>query len=47
MAGASAVQVGTAILGDPRAPLDVLEGLERFMEREGIGQLSQLIGAAT
>jgi dihydroorotate dehydrogenase (NAD+) catalytic subunit len=46
MAGASAVQVGTAILGNPRAPLDVLEGLERFMEREGIGQLSQLIGAA-
>jgi dihydroorotate dehydrogenase (NAD+) catalytic subunit len=47
MAGASAVQVGTAILGNPRAPLDILEGLERFMERESIGQLSQLIGAAT
>lgn len=46
MAGASAVQVGTAILGNPRAPLDVLNGLERFMEREGIGRLGQLIGAA-
>jgi dihydroorotate dehydrogenase (NAD+) catalytic subunit len=47
MAGASAVQVGTVVLSDPRAPLDILEGLELFMEREGIGQLSQLIGAAT
>ena len=46
MAGASAVQVGTAILVNPRAPLDVLNGLERFMEREGIGGLGQLIGAA-
>ncbi len=46
MAGASAVQMGTAILVNPRAPLDVLNGLERFMEREGIGRLDQLIGAA-
>ena len=46
MAGASAVQMGTAILVNPRAPLDVLNGLERFMEREGIGGLDQLIGAA-
>lgn len=46
MAGASAVQVGTAILVNPRAPLDVLNGLERFMEREGIDGLGQLIGAA-
>ena len=46
MAGASAVQMGTAILVNPRAPLDVLNGLERFMEREGIGGLGQLIGAA-
>jgi dihydroorotate dehydrogenase (NAD+) catalytic subunit len=46
MVGASAVQVGTAILANPRAPLDVLNGLERFMEREGIAGLGQLIGAA-
>ena len=46
MAGASAVQVGTAILVNPHAPLDILDGLERFMEREGIAQLGELIGAA-
>ncbi len=46
MAGASAVQVGTAGFGSPRAPLDVLEGIERFMEKEGVNKLSGLTGAA-
>lgn len=46
MAGASAIQVGTASLANPRAPLDVLEGIERFLESEGIAGLSELIGAA-
>jgi len=46
MAGASAIQVGTASFANPRAPLDVLEGIERFMEKEGINNLTDLIGAA-
>lgn len=46
LAGASAVEVGTATFGNPRAPLDVLEGLEAWMEREGIDELVPLIGAA-
>lgn len=46
MAGASAVQVGTAGFTNPRAPLDVLEGIEQFMKKEGINNLSELIGAA-
>ena len=46
MAGASAIQVGTAGFSSPRAPLDVLEGIERFMEREGITDLTGLIGIA-
>ena len=46
MAGASAIQVGTANLTTPRAPLDVLEGIERFMETEGIGDIRELIGVA-
>ena len=46
MAGASAVQVGTAGFTDPRAPLDVLEGIERFMQEEGIEDISELIGVA-
>jgi dihydroorotate dehydrogenase (NAD+) catalytic subunit len=46
MAGASAVQVGTATFANPRAPLDVLEGIEQFMKKEGIKDIAELIGAA-
>jgi dihydroorotate dehydrogenase (NAD+) catalytic subunit len=44
MAGASAVQVGTATFTNPRAPLDVLEGIEQFMQKEGIKDIAELIG---
>ena len=44
MAGASAIEVGTASFSDPRAPLDVLEGIEQFMEKEGIKNITELIG---
>lgn len=46
MAGASAIQVGTANFANPRAPLEVLEGIEQFMKKEGISNLTELIGAA-
>jgi len=46
MAGASAIQVGTASFTNPRAPLDVLEGIKQFMEKEGIKDITELIGAA-
>jgi len=46
MAGASAVQVGTASFTNPRAPLDILEGIEQFMAKEGIADITDLIGAA-
>ncbi len=46
MAGASAVQVGSASFINPRAPLDVLEGIEQFMAREGMEDIDELVGAA-
>jgi len=46
MAGASAIQVGTASFTSPRAPLDVLQGIEQFMKQEGINNITDLIGAA-
>ncbi len=46
MAGASAVQVGTASFVNPRAPLDILEGIEKFMAEEGIEDIAELVGAA-
>ncbi len=46
MAGASAVQVGTAGFNNPHAPLDILEGIQQFMKDEGIDSLTDLIGIA-
>ncbi|MDO8567980.1 MAG: dihydroorotate dehydrogenase [Dehalococcoidales bacterium] len=46
MAGAAAVQVGTANFTNPRATLEVLEGIEKFMKEEGLERLSGLVGAA-
>lgn len=46
MAGASAIQVGTASFANPGAPLDILEGIEQFMEKEGIEDITRLIGVA-
>jgi dihydroorotate dehydrogenase (NAD+) catalytic subunit len=46
MAGASAVEVGTANFTNPSAPLDILEGIEQFMAKEGVTDINELIGAA-
>jgi dihydroorotate dehydrogenase (NAD+) catalytic subunit len=46
MAGAMAVQVGSATFSNPRVTLDVLEGIEVFMAKEGIKELKEIIGAA-
>ena len=44
IAGASAVQIGTANFVNPRATLDILEGLETFMIEKKISRLPDLIG---
>lgn len=44
--GASAVQVGTATLTNPRAALDILEGIEHFMVEQGLQNLTELVGIA-
>ena len=46
MAGATAVQVGTATFANPRALLDVLEGLERWLDERGISDVYEIIGCA-
>ena len=46
MAGASAVQVGTAIFADPRAPWRVLAELGQWCLHAGVQRLDELIGAA-
>jgi len=44
MAGATAVAVGTANFTNPRATLDILEGIETFMDEENITDVNQLRG---
>ena len=44
LAGASAVQVGTATFSDPRAPARILRGLGAWCRRHGVARLTDLIG---
>ncbi len=46
MAGATAIEVGTASFANPRAPMDILEGIEAFCTKEKIQDLRELTGAA-
>ena len=46
MAGASAVQVGTATFRDPRAPWRVLDELRTWCEAEGVRRLDEIVGVA-
>lgn len=46
MAGASAVQVGTATFADPNAPLRVIEGLATYVKDNGLSSIRDVIGAA-
>ena len=46
LAGASAVQVGTAVFADPRAPWKVLVELSDWCRREGVEQIEDARGAA-
>jgi dihydroorotate dehydrogenase (NAD+) catalytic subunit len=45
MAGADAVQVGTATFADPRAPVKVLDQLERWCRRHQVVNLRDLTGS--
>ncbi|MCH5207471.1 MAG: dihydroorotate dehydrogenase [Oscillospiraceae bacterium] len=44
LAGASAVQMGTAIFTDPYSPLKVIDGIEEYMEENEIKSLSEIVG---
>jgi dihydroorotate dehydrogenase (NAD+) catalytic subunit len=45
LAGASAVQMGTALFADPRSPARVARGLERWVRRQGCAGVGDLVGA--
>ena len=44
VAGAAAVEVGTATFWDPRAPLRIARELDRFLGDEGIASVREIVG---
>jgi dihydroorotate dehydrogenase (NAD+) catalytic subunit len=46
MAGATAVQVGTAHFANPSASVEIVAGLERWLRQHGVADVRELIGAA-
>jgi dihydroorotate dehydrogenase (NAD+) catalytic subunit len=45
IAGASAVQVGSAHFIDPRAGLKIIDGIQDYLKTQGIPDLSSLVGS--
>ena len=44
IAGAAAVQIGTANFVNPSAAIEIIDGIESFLWKKGIGRLSDIIG---
>lgn len=44
LAGASAVQIGTASFIDPQASIKILEGIENYLEDKGFSDIKDIIG---
>ncbi len=45
LAGASAVSIGTANFHNPMTAIEVIEGIEAYMERYGVEDINELVGA--
>jgi len=46
MAGASAIQIGTINFVNPRAGVEIVEGIEEFLRKEGVEDVKHIIGVA-
>ena len=44
MAGATALQIGTVLFSDPYAPVKITEGLNRFLDENGVKSVTELTG---
>lgn len=44
MAGASAIQVGAAIFSNPYAPIEIVDGLNKWCDDNGIKNISEIVG---
>ena len=44
MAGAKAIQVGAMTFARPNTMIEIIEGLEAYCEREGLSNISEIVG---
>ena len=44
LAGASAIQVGTANFVDPLATIKIIKGLEEYLDRHGYSSVNEIVG---
>ncbi|MCX6252871.1 MAG: dihydroorotate dehydrogenase [Bacteroidia bacterium] len=44
LAGASAVQIGTASFIDPQASIKILEGIEKYLIEKGFSEIKEIVG---
>lgn len=45
LAGATAVSVGTANFANPMATMEIVDGIEQYMQMHGVADINELIGA--
>ena len=46
LAGATAVQIGTANFINPQATEEIIQGIGKYLEKQGIASIEDLIGKA-
>ncbi|TYB31646.1 MAG: dihydroorotate dehydrogenase [Candidatus Mcinerneyibacterium aminivorans] len=46
MAGASAVQIGTALFNDPMLPVNIIEDLRNYLMKKNVEKIDEIIGIA-
>ena len=45
MAGANAIQIGAAMFYNPKAPIEVIDGMQQWMEQNGVEDINEIVGA--
>lgn len=45
MAGARAIQVGAALFTNPKAPVEIVEGMNAWLDAQGIADINEIVGA--
>ena len=44
LAGSTALQIGTAFFTNPYAPVEIVEGLNKYLDEHGIASVTELTG---